>query len=95
MSSRAAIGSKMASEIQSSWDAPVGCSTVWKVPFSVAGTATPTWARQTANPTATMVATLSVVCRDPQADVAAGRPEAGSGVVTETPIISGIGTADP
>jgi hypothetical protein len=75
----------MASEIQSSWDAPVGCSTVWKVPFRVAGTATPTWARQTANPTATMVATLSVVCRDPLADVAVGRPGAGSEVDMEAP----------
>src|ERR1700727_3481620 len=80
VSSRAAIGSRMASEIQSSWDAPVGCSTVWNVPFRVAGTATPTWARQTANPTATMVATLRVVCRDCLADVAVGCPGAGSEV---------------
>src|ERR1700761_8476000 len=64
VSSRAAIGSRIASEIQSSWDAPVGCSTVWKVPFSVAGTATPIWARHTAKPTATTVARLSVVWRE-------------------------------
>jgi hypothetical protein len=55
------------------------------VPFRVAGTATPTWARQTANPTATMVATLRVVCRDPRAGVAPGCPGAGSDVDMGTP----------